>query len=91
MSRLWTAAVAVVAAAALFLSWARPGTAQPTSAAPLHPGRYQMQVLGGNSVSTVFVLDTHTGQTWYRTTHYNDKAWSDMGSPKTLPAAKGPE
>lgn len=41
MSRLSSAAVAVVVTAALFLSWARPGTAQP-SAAPMNPGRYQM-------------------------------------------------
>lgn len=86
MSRLWTAAVAVLAAVALFVSLTRPGTAQPPAANPAVHGRYQMQVVGRESLSAVFVLDTHTGQTWYRTTHHNDTKWTDMGSPQTPPA-----
>jgi hypothetical protein len=84
MSRFWSAGVAVLAVAALVVSLAHPGTAQPP-AAPSTPGRYQMQVLGSNSVSTVFVLDTHTGQTWYRQTLHGVTGWTDMGSPKTHP------
>jgi hypothetical protein len=83
MSRLWTAAVAVLSATALFVSLSRPGTAQPPAGTPVHPGRYQMQVLGSNSVSTVFVVDTHTGQTWYRQTLSSSTGWTDMGSAKT--------
>lgn len=85
MSRVWTAAVAVLAAASLFVALSRPGTAQPTSAAPTAPGRFQMQVVGSNSVSTVFLTDTHTGQTWYRQTLHDVTGWTDMGSPKTHP------
>ena len=86
MSRFWSAGVAVLAAAALFVSLARPGTAQPPGvAAPSTPGRYQMQVVGRESNSTVFVLDTHTGHTWYRQTLHGVTGWTDMGSPKTHP------
>lgn len=87
MSRLWTAAVAVLAAAALVVSLSRPGTAQPPAGTPAVPGRYQMQVVGRDTISSVFVLDTHTGHTWYRSTHYNDAKWTDMGSP-TIPHEK---
>ena len=31
--------------------------------------------------STVFVLDTHTGQVWYRQTTPDVKTWTDMGAP----------
>jgi len=85
MSRFWSAGVAVLAAAALFVSLARPGTAQPPAAAPVTSGRYQMQVVGRESISTAFVLDTHTGQTWYRQTLHGVTGWTDMGSPKTHP------
>jgi len=83
MSRVWTAAVAVLATVSLFVSLTRPGTAQPPAGIPAVPGRYQTQALGSNSVSTVFVLDTHTGQTWYRQTLSSSTGWSDMGSAKT--------
>lgn len=85
MPRVWTAAVALLSAAALFVSLTRTGTAQPPAGTPAVPGRYQMHVVANNSVSTVFVVDTQTGQTWYRQTLSTSTGWSDMGSAKTHP------
>ena len=78
MSRWWIAAVVLVVAVALFLS--RPSTAQPP--APNPPGRYQLQKSGSAPNSTAFVIDTQTGQVWYKQTAGDTKVWTDMGSPE---------
>jgi hypothetical protein len=78
-SRWWIAGAALVVAIALFLS--RPTGAQPPAANPPMQGRYQMQVVGQQGAGTVFVLDTHTGHTWYRETRQGVDKWTDMGEP----------
>jgi hypothetical protein len=77
------AAAAAFLAVAGVLSTGRPTTGQPRPAqpTPAAPGRFQMQTTGAAPHSTVFVLDTHTGQVWYRQTHPEPKTWTDMGSP----------
>jgi hypothetical protein len=44
-------------------------------------GRYQMSVVGREGASTVFVVDSETGNCWYRDTNPGTKTWTDMGSP----------
>ena len=78
------AAAALVLGAAVGTSVTRPASAQnqpvpPTAAV----GRYQMSlsVHNDNTTSTtVFVLDTSTGQCWYRET-IGGRPWTDHGSP----------
>ena len=57
---------------------------QPAPSAPV--GRYQMSISTHRDPSvtatTVFVLDTATGQCWYRET-VGDRPWTDHGSPAT--------
>ncbi len=55
----------------------RPASAQAVPAPAV--GRYQVTVISRESVSTVFVSDSHTGQGWYRSTP--EETWTDMGSP----------
>jgi hypothetical protein len=81
-------AVLAAAVACVGLSFSGHTAAQPP-ANPAAQGRYQMHVVGRPNSSTVFVLDTHTGQTWYRETAYEVKSWTDMGSP-VAPEKKGP-
>lgn len=73
------AIVLAIVAGLLFPSG--PTQGQPGAAAgfPAAPGRFQIQASGGAPTSTVFVLDTGTGQVWYR--QAADRAWTDMGSP----------
>ena len=63
---------------------ARPVSAQNQAASSATVGRYQMSLSvhpGGNVTSTtVFMLDTATGQCWYRETA-GDRPWTDHGSP----------
>ena len=74
---------AVLVAVTGVLSTGRPTSGQPAGAPanPAAPGRYQMQTSGAAPNSTVFVLDTHTGQVWYRQTTPDAKTWTDMGAP----------
>ena len=73
-------AAAVLIAVVGVLFTGRPTPAQPGAAPPAAPGRYQMQTTGAAPNSTVFVLDTQTGQVWYRQT-IPDVPWTDMGTP----------
>ena len=76
-------AAAILVAVIGVLFTAQPTTGQPGVAPPnpAAPGRYQMQTTGAAPNSTVFVLDTHTGQVWYRQTYPDAKTWTDMGAP----------
>jgi hypothetical protein len=61
----------------------RPASAQDQVAPPAAVGRYQMSLKshpGPHTSTTVFVLDTSTGQCWYRETA-GDRPWTDHGSP----------
>ena len=55
--------------------------AAPAAGQPAAGGRYQMQVLGREPFSAVFMCDTTTGRCWYRTTHPEEKNWVDLGTP----------
>jgi len=60
----------------------RPSEAQQGGAAPgACPGRYQLQTSGGAPSSTAFVIDTHTGQVWYRETNPSIKSWTELNTP----------
>jgi hypothetical protein len=64
-----------------------PVSAQNAPSPSAAVGRYQMQlsVHTGNSTSTsVFVIDTVTGQCWYRETA-GGRPWTDHGSPALAP------
>ena len=64
----------------------QPTQAQPPAAAQAPTvGRYQMFVKSGSENTAVFVMDSTTGQCWYRDTNPGVKEWTDMG----VPAVKG--
>jgi len=67
---------------AVGLAMHQPSQAQNVAPAATSAGRYQMSVVGRESVSTVFVLDSLTGKCWYRDTHHNTKSWTELGSPE---------
>jgi hypothetical protein len=65
----------------------RPASAQDPPAPPPAVGRYQMSLSvhpGPHTSTTVFVLDTSTGQCWYRETA-GARPWTDHGSPALRP------
>jgi hypothetical protein len=66
-------------------SSAGPAAAQNPAVPPAAVGRYQMSltVHPGDHTRTVFVLDTITGQCWYRETG-GAKPWTDHGSPAPM-------
>ena len=83
------AAGAVLAFAGMVIGafLASPVSAQSQPALPGAAGRYQMSLsvhVGGGTSTTVFVLDTATGQCWYRETTGN-RPWTDHGSPVADP------
>lgn len=83
MSRQWWAVLAVVlVVAGVVVVTSRPTVGQPPGgvANPAASGRYQLQTTGGAPNSTVFVVDSHTGQVWYRQTS-SDEKWTDLGTP----------
>lgn len=64
-------------------SWQVATAAQSQPASPAAVGRYQMSLSvhpGDHTSTTVFVLDTSTGQCWYRET-LGTRPWTDHGSP----------
>lgn len=66
----------------LFLN--QPSVGQPPAAPAAMNGRYEMELKAytqGGNFTTVFVVDTQTGQCWYRDTSSDTKSWTDMGSP----------
>ena len=77
--RSWVAGGVVGAAVAAVLLGGQPTTGQPPVAPTAAVGRYQMQATGQAPNSTVFVLDSHTGQVWYRQTVTD--AWVNLGTP----------
>jgi hypothetical protein len=76
-------ALLVLAGIVIGASLASPVSAQDAPAASATVGRYQMSLSvhpGNHTSTTVFVLDTATGQCWYRETLGN-RPWTDHGSP----------
>lgn len=66
----------------LGLFFSQPSAGQPPAAPPAAAnGRYQMGVKPMGTITTVFVVDTQTGQCWYRDTAPETTGWTDMGSP----------
>ena len=69
----------------------QPSPAQPPAQRQDGPppppphGRYQIEVVGREGASTVFVCDIHTGHVWYRDTLAQTREWTDMGSPAPEP------
>jgi hypothetical protein len=91
MSRQWWAVVAVtLVAAGGVLVTTRSSEGQPAGvvANPAASGRYQLQTTGASPNSTVFVLDTHTGQVWYRQTISDVQTWTDLGTPAVKGGAR---
>ena len=85
--RWWIATTAALLAAVCVLFTGHPSSGQPgiAPANPTAPGRYQMETTGAAPSSTVFVLDTHTGEVWYRQTVPGGEQWTSMGSPRSKP------
>ena len=81
--------VLITSVLALALLAVGVGLHEPSQAQQTLPvtseGRYQMSVVGREGVSTVFIVDSMTGNCWYRDTHYNSKSWTAMGSPEQPP------
>jgi len=75
-------AVAVALAFCLVfgLLFSAPSAGQPPAAGG-SAGRYQVVLNPNREYTTVFVIDTQTGQCWYRDTHPQVKEWTDLGSP----------
>ena len=89
-NRPWVVAnvlLLVVACLVLALLFDRPAVGvalEPPSVGPAAGpiGRFEMKIIDhGASTTTVFVMDTTSGQCWYRSTHHLDKTWTDMSSP----------
>lgn len=78
-------AVGGILAVGLASSWIFGQAAVGQSPAPAIPptrGQYQMVLKSnGDTMSTVFILNTETGQCWFRGTSPDSKTWNDMGSP----------
>lgn len=55
----------------------QPTQAQPPAAPAASGVRYQMVVRD----TAVFVIDSSTGQCWFRDTNPQVKQWTDMGTP----------
>lgn len=62
-----------------------PSVAQPPAAPLAVNGRYQVAVKPMGTTTTVFLVDTQTGQCWYRDTNPATKDWTDMGLPAPKP------
>jgi hypothetical protein len=77
-------AILLLAGIVLGPSSTSPVSAQNQPASSATVGRYQMSLSvhpgGGVTSTTVFVLDTATGQCWYRETA-GSRPWTDHGSP----------
>ncbi len=69
--------LAVGLAAGMCLS--RPAAGQQAGAPPA-AGPYQAVINPHTAFSTVFVVDTHTGQVWWKNTNA-EGAWHDMRAP----------
>ena len=65
----------------LALPFGRPAAGQQVVPPPAAAGRYQVAVKAGAQNTAVFVIDSTTGQCWYRDTDPQVKEWTDMGIP----------
>lgn len=89
MTRATSLTALLLAAPALFIatSWAAsPRLAAQQDAPAGLPQRFQMTLsprLPSGGYSTVFIVDTATGECWYRSTDPEDK-WTGLGSPAQL-------
>jgi hypothetical protein len=77
--------VALALCLVLGLLLTQQSAGQPPAAAN---GRYQIAIkpyTQGGNFTTVFVVDTQSGQCWYRETGSETNGWTDMGSPAQKP------
>lgn len=85
VSRSVAVGVILALGLAVGLLFSRPSVGQPPAAAPTAAnGRYQIELkpnTQGGNFTTVFVVDTQTGQCWHRDTSSETKGWTALGSP----------
>jgi hypothetical protein len=61
-------------------SFSRKSSGQLGAGSPTTPGRYQATSAAYHgSPPSLFITDTHTGQTWRR----DNPEWTDLGTPPT--------
>jgi hypothetical protein len=89
-NRLWLI-VSVSLFLAAYLIGAMLVEGPAAAQAPVLPeARYKMEVVHKTEgISSVFVMDVHTGQVWVRSTHHTVTGWTDMGSPTIKKPARG--